>query len=63
LRKLAAVNVRDCPNLTKLPAGLEIRGWLDLGHSGLTTEESLPESLDGVQLRWAGVERHTARSG
>ncbi|MCY2967549.1 MAG: hypothetical protein NT069_28615 [Planctomycetota bacterium] len=55
LRKLAAVNVRDCPNLTSLPAGLEITGWLDLAHSGLTTEESLPESLESVQIRWAGV--------
>lgn len=56
LQNLAAVDVRDCPNLRKLPEGLRISGWLDIAHSGLTEDEnSLPSSLDNVQLRWAGI--------
>jgi hypothetical protein len=55
LTRLAALNVRDCPNLSTLPADLQISGWLDLGHSGLTTEAALPDSLRNTQLRWAGV--------
>jgi hypothetical protein len=55
LNRLAALNVRDCPNLTSLPPDLSISGWLDLGHSGLTEEGMLPSGLDFAQLRWAGI--------
>jgi hypothetical protein len=55
LRRLAALDVRDCPNLRGLPAGLEITGWLDVAQSGLKEETALPESLERVQLRWAGI--------
>lgn len=55
VRRLSALNVRDCPNLTALPEGLLVTGWLDLAHSGLVTESSLPVSLTQTQLRWAGV--------
>lgn len=56
VRRLSGLNVRDCPNLTHLPEDLVVTGWLDLAHSGLTTDESsLPESLAATQLRWAGI--------
>lgn len=55
LNRLSALNVRECPNLTALPADLVVTGWLDLGHSGLTDESMLPPGLAGTQLRWAGV--------
>lgn len=53
--RLAALNVRDCPNLTCLPKNLEITGWLDLAHSGLTSESALNGTHDRTQLRWAGI--------
>src|SRR5690606_14951734 len=55
IKQLSALNVRDCPNLTSLPAELTISGWLDLAHSGLTSESALPAGLARTQLRWAGV--------
>ena len=55
LRQLAALDVRDCPNLKSLPAELAISGWLDLARSGLTDETALRPGLDHVQLRWAGI--------
>lgn len=55
LNRLSALNVRDCPNLRALPAGLVVSGWLDLGHSGLTDESMLPAGLKRTQLRWAGI--------
>lgn len=55
LERVAALNVRDCPCLTSLPEDLVITGWLDLAHSGLTQESSLPPGLERTQLRWAGV--------
>jgi hypothetical protein len=55
LTRLAALNVRDCPNLNSLPANLVVSGWLDLGHSGLKDQSALPPGLKRTQLRWAGV--------
>ncbi|MES2788882.1 MAG: hypothetical protein V4719_04615 [Planctomycetota bacterium] len=55
LHRLAHLNIRDCPNLTSLPANLSVSGWVDLGHSGLTDETLLPQGLQGTQLRWAGI--------
>ncbi|HEX5443978.1 MAG TPA: hypothetical protein VFW87_09130 [Pirellulales bacterium] len=55
LGRLAALDVRDCPNLTSLPANLAVTGWLDLGRSGLTNEWTLPPGVARTQLRWAGV--------
>lgn len=55
IRRLAALNVRECPNLHQLPPDLVVTGWLDLAHSGLTQEENLPAGLASSQLRWAGV--------
>jgi len=55
LTRLAALNVRDCPNLTAIPANLIVTGWLDLGHSGLKQESDLPPGLEHTQLRWAGI--------
>jgi hypothetical protein len=55
LNRLAALNVRDCPNLTSIPRHLVVSGWLDLGHSGLTDESALPPGMERTQLRWAGI--------
>ncbi len=55
LGPLAALNVRDCPNLRALPDGLRITGWIDVAQSGLAEAKSLPDCLRGVQLRWQGV--------
>jgi hypothetical protein len=55
LNRLSALNVRECPNLKSLPPELVVTGWLELAHSGLTCEESLPPGLATTQLRWAGV--------
>jgi hypothetical protein len=53
--RLAALNIRDCPNLASLPAELVVSGWVDMAHSGLTHEEMLPPGVANAQLRWAGV--------
>ena len=55
LGPLAALNVRDCPNLRQLPEGLDITGWIDVAQSGLADTKVLPASLRNVQLRWQGV--------
>jgi hypothetical protein len=53
--RLSALNVRECPNLSSLPADLVVTGWIDLAHSGLTQEDMLPPGVATAQLRWAGV--------
>lgn len=55
LRRIAALNVRECPNLASLPPELVVTGALELAHSGLKEEASLPAGLARTQLRWAGV--------
>jgi len=55
LGPLAALNVRDCPNLRTLPDGLRITGWIDVAQSGLAESKRLPASLQGVDIRWQGV--------
>jgi hypothetical protein len=52
---LAALNVRDCPNLRHLPDGLKIAGWIDIAQSGLAETPTFPASLRGVQMRWQGI--------
>ena len=55
VNRLAALNVRECPNFRELPPNLVVTGWLDLAHSGLTDESLLPDGCRSTQLRWAGV--------
>lgn len=55
LGPLAALNVRDCPNLRELPDSIRITGWIDVAQSGLAETRRLPASLDGVDIRWQGV--------
>lgn len=55
LGPLAALNVRDCPNLTSLPDGLVITGWIDVAQSGLARLREIPPSLRNVEVRWQGV--------
>jgi hypothetical protein len=55
LGPLAALNIRDCPNLRELPESLSITGWVDVAQSGLAESKRLPNSLKGVDIRWQGV--------
>jgi hypothetical protein len=55
LGTLAALNVRDCPNLREFPNHLRITGWVDIAQSGLADSKKLPKTLQGVDLRWQGV--------
>jgi hypothetical protein len=55
LGRLAALDVRNCPNLRELPETLRIAGWIDVAQSGLADVKKLPASLDGVSVRWQGV--------
>ena len=55
LGPLAALNVRDCPNLRDLPESLRITGWIDVAQSGLAETRRLPASLKCVDIRWQGV--------
>jgi hypothetical protein len=55
LGPLAALNVRDCPNLRALPDSLRISGWIDVAQSGLAELRTVPRALHGVSLRWQGV--------
>lgn len=50
--KLANLDLSGCRRVQALPEGLELSGWLDLADTALTR---LPESLEGVPLRWRGV--------
>ncbi len=55
LGPLAALNVRDCPNLRELPESLCITGWIDVAQSGVAESKRLPRSLQDVAIRWQGV--------
>lgn len=52
LGPLTSLNLRDCARIERLPEGIQVRSWLDIGGTRVV---SLPESLTGVGLRWRGV--------
>src|SRR5581483_10618802 len=52
LAQLAQLDVSGCSSMTSLPEGLRVSSWLDLASTPL---QSLPASLQGVQLRWRDV--------
>lgn len=52
LGPLTNLDLRGCRRITSLPAGLQLSGWVDIADTQI---QSLPESLNGVQLRWRGV--------
>lgn len=52
LGPVSSLNLRDCTRLRSLPPGIKVRSWIDIGGTGI---DSLPESLQGVGLRWRGV--------
>jgi hypothetical protein len=52
LGRLAQLDLAGCANICELPPGLQVSSWIDLAGTGIT---SLPESLEGVGLRWRGV--------
>ncbi len=55
LKRIAALNVCDCPNLSTLPSDLVVTGWVDIARSGLTEDAFASAGLSKVQLRWAGI--------
>jgi hypothetical protein len=55
LGPLAAVNLRDCPNIRGLPSRLRITGWIDIAQSGLAAARATPPCLKAVEIRWQGV--------
>lgn len=52
LGPLTNLDLSGCRQISSLPAGLQINGWLDLAGTQIV---GLPDSLQGVQLRWRGV--------
>jgi hypothetical protein len=52
LTQLSQLDVSGCTHLTELPEGLEISSWLDLANTQIS---ALPQSLQGVRLRWRDV--------
>jgi hypothetical protein len=52
LKRVAQLDVSGCTNLQELPDGLHVVTWLDVAHTPL---RKLPQSLEGIQLRWRGV--------
>lgn len=52
LVRLAQLDVSGCSGMTSLPEGLQVSSWLDIANTPL---QSLPASLQGVQLRWRDV--------
>jgi hypothetical protein len=46
------LDINGCANLRELPEGLQVSSWLDLANTGI---KSLPDSMNGVNLRWRGV--------
>ena len=55
LGRLAGLDVRECPQLSALPTGLEVTGWIDLAHCGLLENGSLPASIGTPEIRWGRV--------
>lgn len=49
---LGQLDLAGCSNLHRLPEGLRVSGWIDIGGSSIT---SLPQSLQNAPLRWRGV--------
>lgn len=54
VRRLAGLDVSDCPNLCSLPPELVVTGWIDVAGSGLK-EDALHDGVARAQLRWRGV--------
>jgi hypothetical protein len=50
--QIGCLNMRGCRSLTTLPARLANLAWIDLADSGIS---GLPDTLQGVRLRWRGV--------
>jgi len=52
VKRIATLDVSDCPLITTLPKNLQVGLWVDIGGSGLT---ELPASLSNTGLRWRSV--------
>lgn len=52
LGSVTSLDLRDCRRIDRIPAGVRVRSWIDIGGTQVT---SLPEPLSGIGLRWRGV--------
>jgi hypothetical protein len=52
LGPLASLDLRNCRRIADVPPETQIRSWIDIGGTQIT---SLPETLNGIRLRWRGV--------
>jgi hypothetical protein len=52
LGPLTSLNIAGCTGITRLPEGMIVTSWLDIGGSSL---KALPASLMKVPLRWRSV--------
>jgi len=52
LGPVASLDLRGCQGITNIPPGAVVNSWIDIGGTRIT---SLPETLQGVALRWRGV--------
>jgi hypothetical protein len=49
---LTTLNLGGCTNITELPDGIRVRGWIEVANSGL---RRLPWSLRSTTIHWRGV--------
>ena len=52
LGPVASLDLRGCTRMSEVPAGVNVRSWIDIGGTRIT---SLSEGLRGIALRWRGV--------
>ncbi len=52
LGPLSSLDLRGCHRIDQLPPAIRIASWVDIGGTKITR---LPESCNGVGLRWRGV--------
>ncbi len=52
LGPLASLDLRGCRLLQRIPDGVSVQSWIDVGGAQIN---SLPETLAGIALRWRGV--------
>ncbi|WP_425613825.1 DUF6745 domain-containing protein [Anatilimnocola sp. NA78] len=52
LTDLGTLDIGNCPEVSELPARLNVSSWIEVAGSGLT---ELPARMKGVGIRWRGV--------
>jgi hypothetical protein len=51
LQTVGRLDISECPLINRLPAGIEVSDWLDIGGSSITSVDD-----PNVTIRWRGVE-------